>query len=265
MAKKEKISAIVIARNEEGMIENCLKTLGWVDEIIVVDDESEDKTVEIAKRFTDKVFVHKKQDFASQRNFGLKKAKGEWVLYVDADERVTPSLRDEIKYQILNIKNINAYAIPRKNFWLGKEFKYGGGWTDYVIRLFKKEKLVGWEGIIHEQPKFEGELGKLKSPLIHLTHRSISQMLLKTLDWSKKEAELRFEAGHPKVTWWRFPRVTLTQFWKSFVIQQVWREGTEGWIEGIFQVFSIFITYVRLWERQKKKLKNSKTPMIKAN
>jgi hypothetical protein len=146
-----------------------------------------------------------------------------------------------------------AFAIPRRNFYLGKEMHFGGAWPDYVKRLFFKKKLRYWERELHEDPVFEGEMGKLKNPIIHITHRDLSSMVEKTREWSKIEAELLFKARHPPVTWWRILRIMLSEFWQRGVKLQGWRDGTIGWVEIIFQMFSRFVTYGRLWELQQKR------------
>lgn len=246
-----KLSIIILTQNEEKMIKACLESVRQLaDEIIVIDDQSTDKTIEIAKKYTEKIYVHKMKDFSSQREFALRQAQGEWVLYVDADERVTPALRDEIlaivKKRGRKNTAIAAYYIPRKNIFLGREQK-----PDRVERLFKREKLLGWFGKIHESPRVEGKKATLKNHLIHLTHRDISSMIKKTLEWSHVEAELRLQANHPPVTWYRLLKVMLREFYQQICKNRVYRYGTEGWIEGTFQVFSLFITYVRLWEKQR--------------
>lgn len=245
------ISAVVIARNEEKMIRDCLESLKWLDETIVVDNGSTDKTVQIAKSFGCKVISlpFLKFEFAKWRNEGLKAAQGDWILYVDADERVTPGLRDEIQSVLPNAK-FNAYQIPRQNYYLGQKVRFGGSWPDYVKRLFKKNNLRKWERELHEDPVFEGEMAVFQNPLIHFTHRDLSSMVDKTKEWSKIEAQLLFEAHHPSVVWWRILRIMLTEFWYRAIKLQGWRDGTVGWIEVIFQVFSRFITYARLWELQ---------------
>lgn len=250
-----KLSVIVLAKNEEKIIRDCLESVEWADEIILVDSGSTDKTPEIAKKMGVKVIdiPSQKLEFAKWRNKGLEAAQGEWVLYVDADERVTPELKREIKALIRGAPSAAAYEIPRKNFYLGKELRYGGAWPDYVRRLFLKRKLKRWVNELHEHPIVEGEWGKLKNPLLHLTHRDFSSMIEKTSQWSKIEAELLYQSKHPKMTGWRFLRMMLTEFWDRGIKKQGLRDGTVGWIEVIFQMFSRFITYARLWERQQKK------------
>lgn len=248
-----KLSVVVLTKNEEEMIGGCLKSAQGLGEILVIDDRSTYGTLEIAKKYTDKIFVHKMKNFSDQRNFGLEKASGDWILYLDADERMTPELRDEIlsiiNHQSLTINHsLVAFLVKRRNFYLGKEM-----FVDKVHRLFKREKLEGWFGEVHESPKTQGPTGELKNSLIHFAHRSILSMLRKTEDWSEIEAKLRLKMGHPQVSWWRILRVMITEFYEQFFRKKIWRFRTEGFIEGIFQVFSIFITYARLWEKQRKK------------
>lgn len=247
-----KLSVIIIARNEEKMIKDCLKSVKWADEVILVDTGSTDKTPQIAKKYRAKVIniPFKKLEFARWRNVGLKAAKGDWVLYVDADERVTPGLRKEVQDVIGDTQYV-AFKIPRRNFYLGKEVRYGGAWPNYVKRLFLKKNLRRWERELHEDPVFEGKMGRLKNPLTHLTHRDLSSMVEKTQEWSKIEAKLLYKANHPPVTWWRILRMMLSEFWYRGIKLQGLRDGTVGWIEVIFQMFSRFITYARLWEMQR--------------
>jgi len=246
-----KISGIVIARNAEGLIADCLDSLSFCDEIVVVDGKSEDRTGEIAKKMGAKLVEYSSDDFSDMRNVGMRKAVGEWLLYVDTDERVAPSLREEIIKSTNNPigKNV-GFRIMRKNFYFSNhEWPH----IERMERLFKKDHLEGWYGKLHESPKIKGEIGELGGYLLHYTHRDLRSMLAKTIKWSKVEAELRFKAGHPKMTWWRFPKVMLTAFFDSYIKQGGWKAGVVGLIESIYQSFSIFVTYARLWEMQQEK------------
>ncbi len=256
------ISAIIIVKNAEDLITDCLKSVSFCSEIIVVDAGSSDRTIEVARRMNAKVFEHKTQDFSQLRNFGLEKAKGDWVLYVDSDERITEELRESIESRIMpspraqaegnHESGIGAYKIKRKNFYLGNhEWPY----IERLERLFKKSSLKKWRGELHESPIIEGEVGELDGFLMHYTHRNLTEMLEKTIEWSKTEAELRLNTNHPKMTWWRFPRVMISAFLDSYIKQGGWKAETAGLIESIYQSFSMFITYARLWELQNK-LKN---------
>ena len=252
------ISAVVITKNEEKMIEGCLASLSFCNEIIVVDNGSEDKTSEIAKKMGARVFELKNQDFSMLRNLGLSKSSGEWILYVDADERASSRLREEIQSKVLDNKNNQeavAFKIKRKNFYFGYSKKNEWPHIERIERLFKKEFLKGWRGKLHESPVVDGKIGELENFLTHYTHEDLASMVEKTLKWSEIEAELRFEANHPKMIWWRFPRVMISAFVNSYFKEGGWKVGTAGLVESIYQAFSIFITYARLWEMQNRKEK----------
>lgn len=247
-----KLSVIVLTKNEEKWLPGCLNSVrGLATEMIVVDDQSTDKTTEIAKKYGAKVLVQPKKSFANQREFGLRQAQADWVLYLDADERLTDALRKEIKGIVGTMSSHEeklpvAYYLRRQNIFLGKEQR-----PDKVEKLFKRKALISWQGVIHESPQVKGSKGILQNHLVHLTHRDIESMTLKTLKWSKAEAELLRQSGHPPVTWWRLLRALARELRCQALLKQSWRYGLEGWLESIFQVFSRFITYSRLWEKQR--------------
>ena len=244
-----KLSVVIIARNAENIIEHAIKSVDFADEIIVIDNSSSDKTLEIAKKNKALVFSCKTDSFSQLRNYGHEKAKGEWILYIDSDERITDELKKEIISVIKLDLDIVAYKIKRKNFYLGvHEWPY----VETMMRLFLNSKLKKWTGILHESPVVDGNVGVLNNFLLHYTHQNLSSMLTKTIEWSNYEAKLRFEANHPKMSWWRFPRVMLSAFLNSYIKQGGWRIGTVGLIESIYQAFSMFITYAKLWELQDK-------------
>lgn len=245
-----KLSVIIITKNEEAMIKDCLVSVQFADQIIVVDTGNTDDTNAIAREYKAEVVSSTGIDYSQFRNDGLKSATGDWVLYVDADERVTPLLRAEILNVLTRSSKYGAYDLPRTNIFLGKPMLYGGWGDDYVTRLFVRANLKSWHNKLHEQPDFEGKLGKLNNPLMHLSHRDLESMLDKTLVFTAFEAENRLNAKHPPVVSWRILRVMATEFWHRFVKLQAWRDGPEGIIDGMFQVFNTFIIYARLWEKQ---------------
>ena len=252
-----RISAVVLTKNEEDKIGDCLKSLSWTDEILVVDTGSSDKTLEIARKHKAKVYSVDGGSFNYWRNEGLRFSKGDWILYLDADERITPLLRKEIE-SIINAKKegkYTAYAIPRKNIILGREMKHGGWWPDYVKRLFKRKHLEKWEGKVHEEPVFEGKIGHLENSMVHIKETDISDMVAKTNRYSEIEAELLFKANHPKMSWWRFLRIMLGELWYRLIIQRGFLDGAEGVIFSFYQSWSKFVTYAKLWELQIDKTK----------
>jgi len=244
----DKISAVVIAKDSEQIIRACLESLRFCDEIIVIDAGSKDSTVDIAKKLGARVLNFEPDDYAGSRNLGLKAASYDWILYVDTDEKVNLDLAKEIKREIKNSK-YDAFELRRKNYYLGK---YEWPSIEKLERLFRKSSLKNWYGKIHESPVVEGRVGTLKNLLFHYTHRDLSSMLNKTIEWSKIEADLRLKSHHPKMDWWRFIRVMITAFFDSYIKQGGWKIGVPGLIESIYQSFSIFITYARLWELQQK-------------
>jgi glycosyltransferase involved in cell wall biosynthesis len=246
----EKISAIVLYKNNLDVIEDCLKSISWVDEIIAVDTDSTDGSTSIAKKYGAKIFSTKGGNFSEWRNLGAQKASGEWLFYIDSDERVTPELKEEIIKTISGNLKEKAFAIPRRNVLLGHEMKHGGWWPDYVLRLIRKDALLGWEGELHEQPKIKGEMGKLINPFIHITHRSLTEMMEKTNVWSEVEAKLLFDAHHPKMVWWRFFSVACREFWYRGIVKMGFLDGPVGVIEDFYQMISRMITYAKLWEMQ---------------
>lgn len=263
---KNKISVLINAKNEEKFIADCLESVKWADEVLVfINPDSTDKTEERARQFKVRIMEQKprEMDFAAWHNQGLKEAKGDWLLWVDADERIPPLLKEEIKSSIINHSreagsrsagqsSISAYAIPRRNFLLGKELKHGGWSPDYVKRLFKKKNLKKWVGELHEEPIFEGEIGHLKNPMIHLQPEKIEPALEKSLVWSGIEADLLFKAKHPQITWWRVLRMGATTLFDRLIKKRGFLDGVEGWIESVYQSFHTMIIYLRLWEKQQR-------------
>lgn len=261
-----KISAVILTKNSENIIADCIESVSFCNEVLIIDDNSTDRTVDLAKRLGARVehleggtlsVVERDDsfmveiDFSAMRNFGLKKSKNKWILYIDADERVTPELKESIQNAANQRKpEFKAYKIRRKNFYLGNhEWPY----IESLERFFERSVLKGWYGELHETPKVDGQLGQLKGFLHHYTHTDLTSMVNKTVTWSAVEADLRLKSNHPHMTWWRFPRVMITAFLNSYIRQKGYKAGTAGLIESIYQSFSIFITYARLWELQQQK------------
>ncbi len=255
--KLTNLSIIILAGNEEKMIVDCLKSCFFAEEIILVAANSTDNTINLAKQTIPLIKIIKTNDgynrnFSKWRNLGLKNSTKDWILYIDSDERVDQFLQKEISKIVTNKSQFSHFAIPRANFYLGKRVKHGGSYPDYVIRLFQKKYLHGYQGILHEQPQVDGQISYLKSDLSHFTHRDLSSMLQKTLVWTDMEAKALYDHNHPPVVWWRFIRMMFTKIWERLIKQQMWKDGTVGWISVIFETFDTFLIYARLWEIQQK-------------
>lgn len=248
---KPKITAIILARNEESMISGCIRTLGWCSEVLVIDDSSTDKTAQKAETLGARVVEFSHSSFARKRNEARKHAQGDWLFYLDADERVTPTLAKEI------LVNIETGAAPvlrfkRENYAYGYHFTHGGWQTDFVTRLFRKDALQEWTGEIHESPIFVGEVATLHSPLLHFTHRSTEENLRKSADWTKLEAELLYKAGEKPVTLFTLIRKGVMEFLRRGIFQKGYRDGLAGVIEAIVQAINRIIVYIQIWELQQK-------------
>ena len=246
------ISALVLTKNEEEMIEDCLKQLRFADEIVIVDQNSEDFTLKIARKYTDRIFKSSANDFALNRNTLKDQAKGKWLLYVDADERLSQELIKEIKIAISK-NEFGAFYIPRKNYVLGKWLRHGGWWPDYAPRLFAKSKLEKWEGVVHESPVISGKIGCLKTPIEHLSARSMSQMFSKSIKWAKIEADLFLKHGHRPVGIASILKLSSYEFIRRYFLKLGFLDGVVGLIEGIYQSLHQAMVLTYLWELQNKK------------
>ena len=243
------MTAIIIAKNEGKKLPDCLESIAWITNKILVDSGSTDNTITIAKKHKADVYKVRGGSYKDWRNEGFMHAKTDWIFYIDADERATPLLRHEIEKNISEAC-LQYFAIPRKNIIFGKVMKWGGWWPDYVKRIYKRDCISGWIGDLHEEPIVEGKMGYLKNPLIHIKHEKLSEMVEKTNKWSEVEAELLLKSGHPDMSWWRFIRVAATELFLRLIKYQGFRDGTEGVIYAFYLSWSKFITYAKLWEMQ---------------
>jgi len=249
-----KISVNVIARNEEKKIADCLISARLLaDEIVLVDMESTDKTVKIGQKYADKIYSYPQAGYVEPaRKFGIEKCRGDWVFILDADERITPKLASEIKEKTKNADNsIGAFAIPRANYNFGVWLKHGGWWPDYQVRLIRKSHFLGWPKKIHSFPKVKGKIVNLKEPFNHFAIDSIEQMMERTIRYSQKEADLLKRAG-VKSNLLVMIRKMLGEFYRRGIKMRGFLDGVPGVIQAIYQTYSVFITYARLWELQQK-------------
>jgi glycosyltransferase involved in cell wall biosynthesis len=246
---KSPLSILILVKNAAATLEQTLKSCQFAEEIIILNDASTDNSLAIAAKHHAKVIDAKEIGFAKKRNQLAAEASNDWLLFIDADEVITPKLQPEIE-SIINTDSPRVYRVRRRNFFLGKEM-----YSDAVERLFHQSLFLGYEGEVHEHPNVkEGEkVINLLNPLIHNTHLSITSMLSKTNEWSEIEAKLRLEAGHPAMAWWRLVRIGITTYFGQYVGKKLFRFGREGLFEAYFQMVDKLIVYVKLWEKQRSK------------
>lgn len=245
-----KISVIVITKDEEKNISDCLKSVEWTDEIIVVDAESTDNTVDHAKKFTDKVFIKKWEGYVPQKKYALSLASNKWTLSLDADERITPELKTEILN--LSLDDISGYKIRRRNFLLNKEITSCGWGNDYQLRLFEKEKTNMTDRLVHEGFIVDGKVGKLENPMLHYTFSSFTEYFNKINYYtSLKAEELIKHKG--KVSGWTIFSHTFSAFFVFFFTKRGFKDGVYGLIISLLHSVSTMLNYIKLWELQNKK------------
>ncbi|MFZ1080429.1 MAG: glycosyltransferase family 2 protein [Candidatus Kryptoniota bacterium] len=241
-----KISAIIIAGREEKNIGECLDSVRWADEIVVVNSESKDRTVEIAKQFTDKVFVRKWEGYASQKNFSLEKATNEWVLSIDADERISPELREEISN--LDFSKTDGFYIPRRNYFLDKVIRSCGWSPDYQLRLFRKSKTTLSDRQVHEGFVVDGRKEYLRSELIHYTHTSITSTLEKVNEYSTLEAIEKSQKI--RVNGLKMFFKPIWEFFHHFIIRHGFTDGVYGFMVSVIHTMTKAQAYMKIWEMQ---------------
>jgi glycosyltransferase involved in cell wall biosynthesis len=241
------ISAIVITKNEEANITDCLKSISWVDEIVLVDAESTDKTVKLAQNFTAKIFVRKWEGFAKQKEFALSNVSNEWILNIDADERVTPSLKDEIIN--LNHDDADGYYLWRENYLLKKHIKSCGWDNDYQLRLVKKSKTTLTDRLVHEGFSVDGMTKRLNSRLIHYTFTSIEKTITKINHYTSLRAEELFKKNKT-IGGFGIIAHGLAGFFKFFFLLRGYRDGVHGLVISLFHSITTFLSYMKLWELQ---------------
>jgi len=244
-----KISVTIITLNEEELIRDCLESVAWADEIVVVDAQSSDRTVEICREYTDKVIQREWQGFADQKQFALDQCTNEWVLSLDADERVTNELRDEI-LNILNQNNTaDGYYIARRTYFLNKWIKHCGWYPGYQVRLFKRQKTKVSRVRVHEGYIVDGRIDTLKNDIIHFSYSSISQSLEKLNRYTSLEALDRMD--QKKVHWYDFILHPMSAFWIKFIAQKGFLDGMHGfllsWVSTLFKM----VLYMKLWRLQR--------------
>lgn len=245
-----KISVIVITKDEEKNISDCLKSVEWADEIIVIDAESNDKTVELVKTFTDKVYIKKWEGYVPQKKYALSLASNGWVLSVDADERITPELKNEILN--LSPNGFVGYRIRRKNFLLDKEITSCGWGNDYQLRLFKKDKTNLTDRLVHEGFIVDGKIAKLENPMLHYTFSSFSEYFNKINYYTSLKAEELVKQKR-KIGGWTIFSHTFSAFFLFFINKRGFKDGVYGLIISLLHSVSTMLNYIKLWELQNRK------------
>jgi len=247
--ERKKVSATVITFNEEKNIEDCLKSIMWADEIVVVDSESTDRTVEIARRFTDKVFVNPWPGHKQQKNIAIGHTSHDWILSIDADERASPEIEDFVKKVLIDPK-ADGYQFRRENIFLGKKLWHGGWYPDRILRLFNKNK--GQFGGINPHDRVFIETGTVidsTAAFTHLAYDSLSQFLKKQDFYSTIAAQEKFQPGKQYRV---MPLIILIKgawkFFEVYILKRGVLDGTHGFVAAMGAMCNTIWKYSKIWE-----------------
>ncbi len=243
------LSVIVITKNEGHNIEECLQSVQWADDIIVVDAESKDDTVTKAKIFTEKVYRKPWLGFAAAKQFGLEQTKHKWILWLDADERVTPALAEEIQKLILSTPAEAAFLVGRRAYFLGRWIKHSGWYPGYVSRLFNKEKALFNSAQVHEGLEIHGEVKQLQNDLLHYTDPNIYHYFAKLNRYTTLAADELVQKGK-KASLSDVIIRPIWQFTRMYVLRAGFLDGIQGLLLALFSSGYVFTKYCKLREKE---------------
>lgn len=242
------VSVVIVTKDEERNIRDALESVRDFEDIIVLDAFSTDSTPAICREYSGRVYQQEWIGYARQKQAAVDLAERQWVLILDADERVTPELKEEISERIQE-STFSGYYLPRKSYFLGRWMRHSGWWPDYILRLFRKDTAHIEPREVHEKVVVNGAVGYLKGPLEHYTYRTISDYMRKMEHYSSLSAE---ELGHKKTT----PLISLVLnpfavFIKMFFLRQGFRDGVHGFILAGLYSFYTFLKYAKIWEKRR--------------
>ena len=244
-----RLSVVILTRNAEDSVRACLESVKWADEIIIVDGYSTDGTLDICKGYTDKIILSEFKGFAEERNKGIDKAAGDWILQLDADEVVTPALAEALKESMASPEQYAGYKFRRKNFFLGHPMRYGG-WYHYSAHFFKKGS-GRYEGLIHERLKLDGKQGAIEAEIEHRPFSSVAQFISRQNRYTGYEArDILNEKGvlSKRAVMGNLYLKPVKLFWKFYIRKQGFREGMVGFIFSALFSYVHFMKWAKYWE-----------------
>lgn len=247
------LSAVVPSFNNEDIIEDCLRSVVWADEIVVCDSFSSDRTLEIAGRYAHRVIQHEYRNSAAQKNWAIPQLTHPWVLIVDTDERVTPKLRAEILQVLEEGTHCAGFRIPRANHLSGRWLRHGDNWPDYQIRLFQRDLGRYKEREVHAHIVLNGPCGTLEHPLLHFPHRSLTSMrrviLQRYTTWEAMEKRHQGVCFH----WYQLLVRPAGVFVQRYIVKRGYRDGWQGLLMATVWTCYVFITYYKLHRLEQRK------------
>jgi glycosyltransferase involved in cell wall biosynthesis len=246
----------VICLNEAAEIGACLESVRWADEIVICDSGSSDATREICRRYTSRIFVDPWRGFAGHKNLALERATGDWILSLDADERVSPELAEEVRALLADAAAADGYTVPRRNHFLGQWIRHGGWYPDRTLRLFRRGRGAFLPRAVHETVRVEGRVGELSGALEHYTYRSLSAYLTRMDRYSTLAAEELARAGRRAGVIDLSLRPVAT-FLRMYLLQAGLLDGRAGLVLAGLYAAQTLAKYAKLWELQRKRVSGS--------
>ena len=244
------LSAIIITKNEADNIADALESVAWIDDIVVVDSGSSDDTVAIARRYTDRVTIREWEGYGIQKNHAAGLAAHDWVFSLDADERVSPELAQEIQHVIGAGPTVQGYRVPRTTRYLGRWIRSTDWYPDRQLRLYDR-RAARWNArYVHESVTVEGRVGRLRSDLHHLAYRDLSHHLA-TIDRYTTLAARQMEADGRRAGWRDLIVHPPLVFLRNYVLRRGVRDGAPGLIISLMNSYYVFLKFAKLWERQR--------------
>jgi glycosyltransferase involved in cell wall biosynthesis len=246
-----KISASIIVFNEEDNIRDLCESIKWVDEIVIVDSFSSDRTKEIAAEYTSNIFDHEFKGYKDKHEFADSKTTGDWILWMDADERVTPELRSEIESLKQCDELPDGFEMPRRTWFAGRWIEHSGWYPDHQMRLYRKASSY-WDGVApHETARVKGPVKRLKGHILHHTKRDLSEYHRTIDSYTSFAASALQKSGRSSSGFSMFVN-SIAGFSRSYFIKQGFRDGTQGLMIAMFTAYGVFLKYAKLWERNSK-------------
>ncbi len=244
---RERISVTIVALNEAENIGTCLASVSWADELVVVDAGSADGTQAICREHGAVVVQHPWEGYAQQKNFALTQVRHSWVLSLDADERVTPELSEEILRALSAAAPADGYRIPRKNVFFGRWLRHGDLWPDHQLRLFRRVAGAFGERSVHESVLVEGRVETLSGPIEHYSYRDLSDFVQRQAAYARLSAQDAFEGG-ARPSPGDFLLRPLWRFFRSYVLRMGFRDGAAGLWVSLGSAWYVFMRAAFLWE-----------------
>jgi glycosyltransferase involved in cell wall biosynthesis len=246
------LSVVVVTLNEEERIRACLESVAWADEVIVVDAESHDKTAAIARELTDHVFVRPWPGFAAQKNFAIDQAHGEWILSLDADEVVSPALREEIAAELAAAGGHEGYSVPRRNVFWDRWVRHGGLYPDWQLRLFRRGRGRFVARAVHESVAVDGSVGRLRGHLEHRSYLDVADFLERTDRYTTLAAEEWLAGGRGTRPFADLVVRPLGRFFGMYVWRGGFLDGWRGFLLAVLYGYYVFMRSAKIWERARR-------------